>query len=311
MLGRPRDFSDGATRPHLYVRSRMPARDYEKQGQIGEGTFGTVSKAVHRPSGSVVAIKKIRCRTPKQGTEVPTLREIMLLQELQHENVIELIEVFVHNCNINLVFEFCSADLEHIVKTKTLPLDGPRIKGYMLGTLRGLAHCHSNWVLHRDLKPGNLLISPAGGVKIADFGLARVFGSPDRKYTGQVVTRWYRAPELLFGAKFYGSAVDMWSVGCIFSELLRRAPFFPGSSDIDQLARIFTALGTPDDAVWPGLSSLPDYIPFQPVPGTPLREIFVGADDVALDLLSKLLTLCPGERLGADEALRHPYFVKT
>ena len=169
----------------------MPARDYEKQGQIGEGTFGTVSKAVHRPTGSVVAIKKIRCRTPKQGTEVPTLREIMLLQELQHENVIELIEVFVHNCNINLVFEFCSADLEHIVKTKTLPLDGPRIKGYMLGTLRGLAHCHSNWVLHRDLKPGNLLISPAGGVKIADFGLARVFGSPDRKYTGQVVTRWY------------------------------------------------------------------------------------------------------------------------
>ena len=109
----------------------------------------------------------------------------------------------------------------------------------------------------------------------------------------------------------YTKAIDMWSVGCIFSELLRRAPFFPGSSDIDQLARIFTALGTPDDAVWPGLSSLPDYIPFQPVPGTPLREIFVGADDVALDLLSKLLTLCPGERLGADEALRHPYFVKT
>ena len=110
--------------------------------------------------------------------------------------------------------------------------------------------------------------------------------------------RSYVAPEILLKEP-YDYAVDMWSVGCIFSELLRRAPFFPGSSDIDQLARIFTALGTPDDAVWPGLSSLPDYIPFQPVPGTPLREIFVGADDVALDLLSKLLTLCPGERLGA------------
>ena len=203
----------------------MPARDYEKQGQIGEGTFGTVSKAVHRPTGSVVAIKKIRCRTPKQGTEVPTLREIMLLQELQHENVIELIEVFVHNCNINLVFEFCSADLEHIVKTKTLPLDGPRIKGYMLGTLRGLAHCHSNWVLHRDLKPGNLLISPAGGVKIADFGLARVISNKEMMKTA-CGTPGYVAPEVLQNKGYDSGAVDMWSTGVILYILLCGFPPF-------------------------------------------------------------------------------------
>ena len=164
-----------------------------------------------------------------------------------------------------------------------------------------------------DLKPANLLVNANCDLKITDFGLSRGVNPSDCLdfLTEYVVTRWYRAPEIVLSSDTYTKAVDMWSVGCIFSELLRRAPFFPGSSDIDQLARIFTALGTPDDAVWPGLSSLPDYIPFQPVPGTPLREIFVGADDVALDLLSKLLTLCPGERLGADEALRHPYFVKT
>ena len=242
---------------------------------------------------------------------MPTLREIMLLQELQHENVIELIEVFVHNCNINLVFEFCSADLEHIVKTKTLPLDGPRIKGYMLGTLRGLAH------------------------------LPLELGAPPRPQAGQPshFTSWRRQDRRLWPrARFRqpgpqvhragGDALVPRSRAAFRRQILRfgrrhvvgrlhllRTPspcaVLSGSSDIDQLARIFTALGTPDDAVWPGLSSLPDYIPFQPVPGTPLREIFVGADDVALDLLSKLLTLCPGERLGADEALRHPYFVKT
>ena len=187
--------------------------DYLKQENLGEGTFGVVAKAIKRATNEVVAIKKIRQRASKSGMELPTLREIMLLQELQHENVIALHEVYVHNGSLNLVFEFCATDLEHVIQDKKMILDAARIKACMLGTLRGLAYCHASWVLHRDMKPGNLLLGPDGTVKLADFGLARVFGSPDRKYTGQVVTRWYRAPELLFGAKFYGSPVDLWSVG--------------------------------------------------------------------------------------------------
>ena len=256
---------------------RRPAAAYLKQGKLGEGTFGEVVKAIKQETNEVVAIKRIRRRASKSGLELPTLREIMLLQELQHENVIMLHEVYVHNGNINLVFEFCSTDLERVINDKKMILDPARIKACMLGTLRGLAYCHASWVLHRDMKPGNLLLAADGTVKLADFGLARVFGSPDRKYTGQVVTRWYRAPELLFGAKFYGSPVDLCSVGCIFAEMMLRVAYFPGTSDIDQLARIFTALGTPTEATWPGLSSLPDYVPFQPVPGTPLRDVFTAA----------------------------------
>jgi len=286
----------------------MGAADYEKLGVVGEGTFGVVSRARQRSSGRVVAIKKIRSRGLKNGTDLATLREVMLLNELHCPYVIELTEVYTHNSNLHLVFEFCEIDLEHVIKDKTMPLDAARIKGYLRDTLRGLGFCHSNWVIHRDLKPGNLLLSAEGVVKLADFGLARFFGSPNRKFTGQVVTRWYRPPELLFGAKFYGSSVDIWSVGCIFAELLLRAPLFPGSSDIDQLSRIFTALGTPDAESWPGVTSLPDYVPFQPVPGTPLASIFTAATPDAHELLSQLLTYSPTSRATAEQALASRYF---
>lgn len=178
----------------------------------------------------------------------------------------------------------------------------------MLGTLRGIAYCHKSWVLHRDLKPGNLLLSSEGIVKVADFGLARMHGSPDRKYTGQVVTRWYRAPELLFGAKFYGFAIDMWSIGAIMAELLLRTPYLPGNSDIEQLSRVFTARGTPTEETWPGVSSLPDYIPFHKQQPQPLRDLFTAASDDTLNLLDGLLTLNPTARLTANAALDHAYF---
>ena len=191
-----------------------------------------------------------------------------------------------------------------------ISLDGSRIKSFLTGALRGLSFCHKNWVLHRDLKPGNLLIGANGQIKLADFGLARSFGSPGRKFTGQVVTRWYRAPELLFGAKFYGAAVDLWSIGCIFAEMLMRAPFLPGTSDIDQLSRIFTALGTPNSTVWPGIDALPDYVAFNgsATPATPLSDHFRAASPAAIALLSRLLTFCPSRRPTAEEALASTYF---
>ena len=185
-----------------------------------------MTRALRHETGETVAIKKIRTRASKTGTDLSTLREIMLLHELQHRHVITLHEVYVHNNSLNLVFEFCTTDLEHVIKDKKMVLTKPHIKAYLQGTFRGLAYCHASWVLHRDLKPGNLLLTADGVVKLADFGLARAFGSPDRKFTGQVVTRWYRAPELLFGAKFYGSPVDLWSVGCILMELYTGSAMF-------------------------------------------------------------------------------------
>ncbi|KAL1495912.1 hypothetical protein AB1Y20_014555 [Prymnesium parvum] len=288
-----------------------PRADYDKIEQIGEGTFGVVSKAIHLPTQRVVAIKKLRSTKSSReahGIDLATLREIMLLQELRHPNVIELIEVFYRNQKISLVFEHCTTDLEAVIKDGSAKLESKDIQRYMLGSLRGLAHCHANWIIHRDLKPGNLLLDAEGSVKLADFGLARFFGSPERKLTGQVVTRWYRAPELLFGAKFYGAAVDMWSMGCILAELLLRVPFLPGNSDIDQLSRTFTALGTPDEELWPGVSSLPDYVPFRPMLPTPMASMFPAASSQTISLLQELLRLNPGERVTVEDALKHRYF---
>ncbi|XP_019082011.1 cyclin-dependent kinase D-1 isoform X2 [Vitis vinifera] len=175
-------------------------------------------------------------------------------------------------------------------------------------TLKGLAFCHKKWVLHRDMKPNNLLIGDKGQLKLADFGLARIFGSPDRKFTHQVFARWYRAPELLFGSKQYGPGVDVWAAACIFAELLLRRPFLQGSSDIDQLGKIFAAFGTPKPAQWPDMVYLPDYVEYQFVPAPPLRSLFPMASDDALDLLSKMFTYDPKTRISVQQALEHRYF---
>ena len=269
----------------------MPFDSYEREGLLGEGTFGKVYRCRERATGRKVAVKRLyKSQSSKEGAELPMLREIMLLHELKHDNVIDLAEVYAHDGSIHLVFEFCSTDLEAIINDKSTRLDASRIKGYMQQTLRGVAAIHASWVLHRDLKPGNLFVSPAGVVKVGDFGLARFYGSPDRRFTGQVVTRWYRAPELLFGAKFYGTAIDMWSLGCIFAELLLRVPYLAGTHDLDQLQRIFTALGTPTEENWPGVSALPYYVSFPEVSETPMRQLFTAASDDALEMLKAMLS---------------------
>ncbi|XP_051785482.1 cyclin-dependent kinase 7 isoform X2 [Erpetoichthys calabaricus] len=199
-------------------------------------------------------------------------------------------------------------DLEVIIKDTSLVLTPANIKAYMLMTLQGLEYMHQHWILHRDLKPNNLLLDENGVLKIADFGLAKAFGSPNRVYTHQVVTRWYRSPELLFGARMYGVGVDMWAVGCILAELLLRVPFLPGDTDLDQLTRIFEALGTPTEEKWPGMTSLPDYISFKMFPGTPLEHIFSAAGDDLLELLQGLFTFNPCTRTTATQALKKRYF---
>ncbi|GLT69208.1 hypothetical protein SLA2020_413770 [Shorea laevis] len=199
-------------------------------------------------------------------------------------------------------------DLEAVIRDRNIFLSPADIKSYLQMTLKGLAFCHKKWVLHRDMKPNNLLIGSNGQLKLADFGLARIFGSPDRKFTHQVFARWYRAPELLFGTKQYGAGVDVWAAACIFAELLLRRPFLQGSSDIDQLGKIFAAFGTPTPSQWPDMAYLPDYVEYQYVPAPPLRSLFPIASDDALDLISKMFTYDPKARISVQQALEHRYF---
>lgn len=233
-----------------------------------------------------------------------------MLQELHHPNIIGLLDVYGHKSNISLVFDFMHTDLEAIIQDVGIVLSTAHIKAYLLMTFKGLEYLHSHWVLHRDLKPNNLLINTAGILKISDFGLAKSFGSPNRMYTHQVVTRWYRSPELLFGARLYGTGVDIWAVGCIMAELLLRVPFLQGDTDLGQLSEIFKVFGTPTEQSWPGVSALPDYISFKEMPAMSLKAIFSAASDDTLHLLENCLKLNPTARFTATQALKSPYFIR-
>ncbi|KAJ3024354.1 TFIIH complex serine/threonine-protein kinase subunit kin28 [Thoreauomyces humboldtii] len=255
-----------------------------------------------------IAIKKIKIGQFKDGMDLSAIREVKFLQELRHPNVIELIDVFSHKTNLNLVLEYLDADLEMIIKNKNVAFSAADVKSWMMMTLRGVHHCHTNFVLHRDLKPNNLLLASDGQLKLADFGMARDYGDPHRKMSPMVVTRWYRSPELLLGAVRYGYAVDMWAIGCIFAELMLRVPFMAGESDMNQLQTIFRALGTPTEQDWPDMKHLPDYHDFQPCPKNPMRALFTAASPDAISLLESLLLYDPLKRPTAKEALEHFYF---
>ncbi|XP_070794941.1 cyclin-dependent kinase 7 isoform X2 [Pituophis catenifer annectens] len=293
------------TLPQKYRRKPMSVEEMEYI------QFATVYKARDKNTNQIVAIKKIKLghrSEAKDGINRTALREIKLLQELSHPNIIGLLDAFGHKSNISLVFDFMETDLEVIIKDTSLVLTPSHIKAYMLMTLQGLEYLHEHWILHRDLKPNNLLLDENGVLKLADFGLAKSFGSPNRVYTHQVVTRWYRAPELLFGARMYGVGVDMWAVGCILAELLLRVPFLPGDSDLDQLTKIFETLGTPTEEQWPGMTNLPDYVTFKSFPGMQFQHIFSAAGDDLLELLQGLFRFDPCTRLTASQALKHEYF---
>lgn len=231
-----------------------PTVRYEKIDFLGEGQFATVYKARDIKTDIIVAVKKIKLGSrleAQDGINRTALREIKLLQELSHENLIGLLDVFGQKSNVSLVFDFMDTDLEIIVRDNNIVLTPANVKAYTIMTLKGLEYLHQNWILHRDLKPNNLLVNREGILKIGDFGLAKAFGSPTRINTHHVVTRWYRSPELLFGANQYSTGVDIWAVGCILAELLLRVPFLPGESDLDQLSKIFQVFGTPTEDDWP------------------------------------------------------------
>lgn len=184
------------------------------------------------------------------------------------------------------------------------------VQRYLYQMLDGIAYCHSHRILHRDLKPQNLLIDRSNErLKLADFGLARAFGIPVRQYTHEVITLWYRAPEILLGAQHYSTAVDLWSIGCIFAEMVNQKPLFPGDSEIDQLFKIFQIRSTPNEENYPGVSQLPDYKNIFPQwRRQDLSTIVPTLCPAGQDLLDRLLEYVPNKRISAKEALRHEYF---
>ncbi|KAJ5380824.1 Cyclin-dependent kinase 1 [Penicillium cataractarum] len=303
--------------------------NYQKIEKIGEGTYGVVYKARELNSPNrIVALKKIRLEAEDEGVPSTAIREISLLKEMQDPNIVQLLNI-VHadGHKLYLVFEFLDCDLKKYMEAlpvseggrgKALPdgtmmnanlgLGDAMVKKFMAQLVEGIRYCHSHRILHRDLKPQNLLIDREGNLKLADFGLARAFGVPLRTYTHEVVTLWYRSPEILLGGRQYSTGVDMWSVGAIFAEMCTRKPLFPGDSEIDEIFKIFRVLGTPDEIEWPGVTSFPDYKATFPKWKRPDAPIVPGLEENGLALLESLLEYDPAHRLSAKQACMHPYF---
>mmetsp|Transcript_36733 Transcript_36733/g.79968 ORF Transcript_36733/g.79968 Transcript_36733/m.79968 type:complete len:302 (+) Transcript_36733:35-940(+) len=277
-------------------------------GVLGEGTYGVVYKAKDKQTDEFVALKKIRLETEDEGIPSTTLREISVLMRLRHPNIVQLSNVIQENGRLFLVFEFVDQDLKKYMESVNGPLSLPLIKSYTQQMLAGLAYCHVEGVMHRDLKPQNILIARDGMLKLADFGLARSFVPPIRPFTHEVVTLWYRPPEILLGCKTYALPVDMWAVGTMIAEMATKKPMLPGDSEVDELFKIFRIFGTPNETVWPGVTKLQDWNPSFPVwPPTSLHKYASSIGDSGVDLMEQLLALDPKNRISARDALNHPF----
>jgi serine/threonine protein kinase len=279
---------------------------------LGEGTYGKVYKAKCVSSGRAVALKKMKLDSEEEGVPSTAIREIALLKELSHENVVELLDVFCSTSKLILVFEFVENDLKKYMRGCGRHLEPHIIKSLSYQLCRGTEFCHANRVLHRDLKPQNLLIDTKLRLKIADFGLARAYSVPVPKYTHEVVTVWYRPLEILLGSSLYSCPVDLWSVGCIIAEMATGQPLFSGDSEIDTIFKIFQKLGTPTSEQWPGVNELPEFKPtfpkWKPKGWENIRNTKVQVGAPGIDLLEKCMIYDPRKRLSARRALQHPYF---
>lgn len=287
------------------------SESFQKLEKIGEGTYGVVYKAREKKTERIVALKKIRLENENEGIPATTIREILLLKNLKHSTIVELSDVIYNNNKMYLVFEYVELDLRRYLDKlydDGQKVDDCTVRKLFQQLLTAMEHCHSRNIFHRDLKPQNILINGAGDIKLADFGLGRAAGVPLRTYTTEVVTLWYRPPELLLGCKYYDASVDIWSAACIMAEIVLMKPFLPGDSEIDQLFKIFKMLGTPSNALWPNVENFPNYkVEFPVWKPIDLKEI-LDANAHFIGLVSRMLEYNPSTRITAREGLRHEYF---
>ncbi|XP_048487782.1 cyclin-dependent kinase 14 isoform X4 [Plutella xylostella] len=288
---------------------------YIKLEQLGEGSYATVFKGYSNLTQQVVALKEIRLQE-EEGAPFTAIREASLLKELKHANIVTLHDIVHTRETLTFVFEFVDTDLSQYMERHPGGLNHHNVRLFMYQLLRGLAYCHRRRVLHRDVKPQNLLISCGGELKLADFGLARAKSVPSHTYSHEVVTLWYRPPDVLLGSTEYSTSLDMWGVGCIFVEMLCGLPAFPGVRDThDQLDKIFKVVGTPTEESWSGVTRLPGLREHTArwglCPGRGLGSAFPRLRDAgrpAERLAAVLLQPDPARRLAAHAALRHGYF---
>eukprot|EP00094_Tigriopus_californicus_P006323 TCALIF_06088-PA protein Name:"Similar to Cdkl1 Cyclin-dependent kinase-like 1 (Mus musculus)" AED:0.23 eAED:0.23 QI:2/0.83/0.85/0.85/0.83/1/7/211/385 len=298
---------------HHPARSRAPSRlmeRYEKLNKVGEGSYGVVYKCRARDTGGLVAIKKFTETEDDPLIRKIALREIRMLKNLKHPNLVNLIEVFRRKRKLHLVFEFCDYTVLNELEKNPKGVALPSTLSMIWQTLQGINYCHSHNCIHRDIKPENILLTKEGVVKVGDFGFARVF-TPGDNFTDYVATRWYRAPELLVGDTQYGPKVDVWAIGCVFVELVNGEALWPGKSDVDQLYLIRKNVGDliprhmqifKSNEFFCGLS-IPD-------PGTmdPLERKLKTTVAGTHDFMKRCLDKDPAKRWTCEELLHHPIF---
>mmetsp|Transcript_51277 Transcript_51277/g.104294 ORF Transcript_51277/g.104294 Transcript_51277/m.104294 type:complete len:303 (-) Transcript_51277:1609-2517(-) len=290
---------------------------YKRTEILGQGAYGTVYKGQDLRTGQPVALKKALTTSEEEGVPPTTLREISILRSVSEcEFIVKLLDVVNAKTKsgkslLYIIFQYLDCDLKAFMvstKGKGTGLNNSTSKEFCFQLLLGLKHCHGQGIMHRDLKPQNLLVENGIKLKIADFGLSRNFNIPVGRYTHEVVTLWYRAPEILLGAKCYSTPIDLWAVGCILAEMLTGKPIFCGESEIEQLLAVFRVLGTPNSKNWPSVGEFRDWHDFPQWGSQKLNKVFPNVDPEGINLLQSFLRLDPSKRVTVSMAIESPFF---